>query len=64
MEVDRITPQELKKLQDKGEEVTIVDVRAGEMYATVHPAGALSAPKETIASACGGWSSDGCYVLY
>lgn len=51
MEVPRITRDELKRKMDAGEDLLILDVRAGSWYRSDRQIpGAIRAPKEQIAS--------------
>jgi hypothetical protein len=48
-EVPRITPQEVKALQDAGKRVVIADARSLESYELQHIVGAISVPALEVA---------------
>ncbi len=64
MDIERITPHELKAMLDDGENVTVIDVRSSEAYDSAHISGAINITKDTVAAARNELSTEGKLVFY
>ena len=60
----RITPDEVKSLQDAGEAIVIVDTRVPRQYAIRHISGAISIPVTEVADRLDELPRDATIVFY